>query len=95
MNTKTTTTATTNEITLTPASLKLFTDLVKDAPNWNGCPLVYLNRAERGNLTDLKRMGLLETEDDGDGNIFAYFTKKGSTHAVAIGLEDPYRFRLD
>jgi hypothetical protein len=56
---------------LTSASLDLFLAYAEDAGNWSGNPWVdgnvSLDAAGRGNLTDLKRKGLLQTfTDDGD-----------------------------
>ena len=61
-----------HEITLTEQSRQLFFDYLKDACNWSGEPLVGGNvgrePGDKGNLTDLKRKGLVTTfaEDPGD-----------------------------
>lgn len=61
-----------HEITLTEQSRELFFDYLKDACNWSGEPLVGGNvgrkPSNKGNLTDLKRKGLVTTwaEDYGD-----------------------------
>lgn len=51
-------------ITLTPASLALFIALVEDSGNWSNMPMLDISAAERGNLTDLKKHGLLHTDRD-------------------------------
>lgn len=71
---------------LTPASLELFKELVEDAGNWSGSPLVCVSREERGNLTQLKRQGLIETFTD-EGCAFATFTDKGKTFAAELGYD--------
>lgn len=71
---------------LTAASLALFTELVRDSGNWSGEPLIDITREERGNLTQLKRAGLLETFTD-EGCVFAIFTDDGREFARSIGLE--------
>ena len=58
----------THWIDLTPASEKLLIDYADDAGNWGGRPLVGGNvggePADKGNLTDLKIKGLVETDTD-------------------------------
>jgi hypothetical protein len=71
---------------LTPASLELFLGLAEDAPNWSGSPLVTVSPAERGNLTNLKKLGLIETFVD-EGCAFAVFTDKGVALAVEHGFD--------
>lgn len=70
---------------LAEVSVALFTDLVKDAGNWSGTPMVDISKEERGNLTQLKRAKLLSTQTD-DGIAFAYFTPEGVAYAKALGL---------
>ena len=74
------------EINLTSASLELFKSLVEDAPNWSGSPLITVSHAERGNLTHLKKLGLLETFDD-RGDMFAVFTDAGKQFATELGYD--------
>lgn len=70
---------------LTPASLDLFIAFAKDAPNWNGMPLIdCLTKQERGNLTDLVRRDLISVAYEDDGSSFAVFQPKG--HALAAEL---------
>ena len=68
---------------LTPASAKLFESLVDDAPNWSDEPLIDISPAEKGNLTHLKRMGLITTQID-RGDTFAIFTKAGADLAEKL-----------
>lgn len=71
---------------LTAASEALFRTLVDDAGNWSGTPEVCVTAAQKGNLTDLKRAGLLTTQMD-RGVSFAYFTPAGAELAKALGLD--------
>lgn len=73
-------------ITLTPASLALFLSLAEDAPNWSGSPLVTVSPAEKGNLTNLKTLGLIETFVD-EGCSFAVFTDAGKAFAAEHGID--------
>lgn len=74
------------DITLTSASEDLFRSLVDDAGDWSGTPIVEVTAAQKGNLTDLKRAGLLTTQAD-RGCTFAYFTGKGVELAKELGLD--------
>lgn len=60
-------------ISLTLTSLNLLKSLVADACNWSGNPLVTVSAEERGNLTALKKAGLLSTFNN-DGCMFVKFT---------------------
>jgi hypothetical protein len=73
-------------MTLTPASLALFTALAEDSGNWGGTPLVDITAAERGNLTQLKRANLVTTFES-DGDSFAEFTEDGETLAAELGID--------
>jgi hypothetical protein len=73
-------------VTLTSESEKLFRSLVDDAGNWSGTPIVEVSLAQRGNLTDLKKAGLLTTQTD-RGCVFAYFTADGVELAKELGLD--------
>lgn len=71
---------------ITEQSLQLFLSFARDAPNWSGEPLVYGLGAEgRGNLTQLKRAGLLTTFDY-DGDRFVQFTQAGVELAAEHGI---------
>lgn len=66
---------------LTAESYNLLVSLVKDAPNWEGQPLVDITKEQRGNLSDLKRRGILTTFKD-EGCMFAIFTEIGIAFAA-------------
>ena len=70
---------------LTAASTDLFLSLWNDAPNWSGMPLLDISAAEKGNLSDLKKKGLLTTEVDFERADLTWvsFTDAGK----ALGLE--------
>lgn len=74
---------------VTLASEQLFKDLWADAPNWSGTPPtdgnVGMSAEERGNLTQLKRAGLLTTGRF-DGMTWVYFTDAGRSYAAELGL---------
>ena len=76
--------------TITPKSLEVFLAYAHDAGNWSGVPLVGGNvggdRAERGNLTQLKIAGLIETDTD-EGNTWLYFTDAGKALAAEHGID--------
>jgi hypothetical protein len=74
-------------ITLTPESEALFTAIQKAYHNWSGCPPCYelINKATRGNLTQLKRAGLVITFDS-DGEEWIALTESGKAKATAAGL---------
>lgn len=71
---------------ITPESLDLFLDLAKDAGNWSGNPPVWGTKEQRGNLTQLKRAGLLTTFTD-RGDAFAEFTEAGQALAAEHGVD--------
>ena len=77
-------------ISLTPVSLKLFLDYANDSWNWAGTPLVDGNisgsKELRGNLTNLKKNGLIETFRN-DGCTWIQFTEKGVEFAKSHGVE--------
>lgn len=74
---------------ITATSLKVFLAYADDACNWNGTPLVGGNvggdKAERGNLTQLKQAGLITTDFD-EGCTWIYFTDAGVTLAAEHGI---------
>ena len=74
-------------IVLSQESKALFEEMAQEAQNWNGTPLLpVLSRAQKGNLTDLKRKGLVFTEDDGDGFQWVFFTSAGKNVAHELGI---------
>lgn len=76
---------TTTKTDLTPASEQLFISLANDAGNWNGCPMIDVTPANRGNLTQIKKAGLLTTFKD-EGIIWVDFTDAGVEYAAARGI---------
>ena len=79
------------ELTMTRESELLFEELAEDAPNWGGEPLINGNvevgPARKGNLTHLKKMGLITTFTD-EGCSYVQFTKRGKGYAKNFfGLE--------
>ena len=77
---------------MTEETEKLFVELVADAWNWAGMPLwdgnVAGSKERRGNLTNLKRMGLVKTEKR-DGLTWVIFTAEADKLAVAMGYDMP------
>ncbi len=75
---------------ITEQSLKLFLAYARDAGNWSGNPLVGGNvggsKEDRGNLTQLKRAGLITTCTDG-GLAWIAFTQTGKALALQHGIE--------
>ena len=79
-------------MTLTKRSLELFLAYAEDAGNWSGTPLVGGNvggsKEDRGNLTDLKKAGLITTFVS-DGCTWLKFTDAGrglaAEHQIEIG----------
>lgn len=75
---------------ITEQSLALFLAYAKDAGNWSGSPLVGGNvggaKEERGNLTQLKRAGLITTFVD-SGLTWVNFTDAGVTLAAEHGVK--------
>lgn len=82
---------------LTPASTELFKELAEDADNWSGSPVyghnVESSPARNGSLTDLKKKGLLVTDEEsvnGYPVVWVYFTDEGREFASSefnINLE--------
>ena len=74
---------------ITDTSRELFVELAKDAINWAGAPLlggnVPADKHTRGNVTQLKKAGLIWTEVD-EGNTWVYFTDEGRSYARELGV---------
>ncbi len=81
---------------ITEKSLALFLDLARDAGNWSGMPLFGGNvgneKADQGNLTQLKQAGLVKTEQDGDNRrcFWVIFTAAGRELAKQHGINIEY-----
>jgi hypothetical protein len=77
-------------INITPRSLQLFLDLANDAGNWSGMPLLGGNvggsKADRGNITQLKQAGLIQTSLD-EGDVWVLFTEAGAKLAEEHGVD--------
>jgi hypothetical protein len=77
-------------VDITQASLVLFLAYARDAGNWSGTPLIGGNVggsvADRGNLTQLKRAGLIETHR-ASGDAWIMFTDAGKALAAAHGID--------
>jgi hypothetical protein len=70
---------------LTAESKALFLELANDAGDWEGSPMVDVTPATRGNLTDLKKKGLITTFVD-EGIAWVTFTESGITLAEQLGV---------
>lgn len=74
---------------ITDKSLALFLEYARDAGNWSGTPLVGGNvggsKEDRGNLTQLKKAGLVTT-DESEGNRWLIFTQAGRELAREHGF---------
>lgn len=74
---------------ITQKSTELFLAYARDAANWSGNPLIGGNvggsKEERGNLTQLKRAGLIQTFRS-DGLDWIEFTTAGVELAASHGI---------
>lgn len=75
---------------ITETSKAIFLAYAADAANWGGTPLVGGNvggsKEERGNLTQLKRAGLITTFKY-EGDMWIRFTDAGKAFALEHGIE--------
>lgn len=71
---------------LTIETQNLFISLVEDAAEWGGQPLIDITKEQRGNLSDLKKKGLIETFRD-EGCDWAIFTPAGVELAAELGYK--------
>lgn len=80
-------------VNITDQSKALFIEYFNDAPNWNGTPCVggnvTSNKEANGNLTQLKKEGLISTWFD-EGHSWLEFTALGLEYAAEIGLEKQF-----
>jgi len=72
--------------TITTLDHSLFIKLAMDAGNWSGTPLLDITASERGNLTNLKKAGLLTTFRE-EGCDWVSFTELGREYAAANHIE--------
>lgn len=75
---------------ITETSKQVFLSYAKDACNWSGTPLVGGNvggsKEERGNLTQLKKAGLITTFHE-EGCDWVAFTAAGKAYAAQHGVD--------
>jgi hypothetical protein len=75
---------------ITETSKTVFKAYADDAANWSGSPLVGGNvggtKEERGNLTQLKRAGLITTFES-DGHKWLSFTEAGFHYACEVSAD--------
>ena len=72
-------------ITITPASLTLLLAFVADSGNWSNNPMVDVSEAEKGNLTHLKKVGLVATfKDEGIDWLSFKFTNVEVTDGARV-----------
>lgn len=70
---------------ITDTSKQIFMSYAADAGNWSGCPMIDGNKQERGNLTQLKKAGLIDTFRD-EGCLWLVFTEDGKKFAAENGV---------
>jgi hypothetical protein len=73
-------------MTITETSLNLFLTLASEANDWNGQPLFDGSKEERGNLTQLKKAGLIETFRE-ERCLWVDFTDAGKVLAADHGFQ--------
>lgn len=77
-------------VKLTNTSLRLFVELAEDAKNWhNVIPTdgnIKITKKLRGNVTNLKRAGLIVVRED-RGSSWMLFTPKGEEYADQLGID--------
>ena len=82
-----------SEIRLTEESHAAFMEYANDAPNWGGTPLISGNvsgsKKRNGNLTDLKRKGLIVTQPDDERPSLHWltFTGLGRDYSKLHGID--------
>ena len=82
---------------ITEQSKKLFTSFANDSVNWGGVPLLdFMTKEQRGNLTQLKKAGLVTTEYDSFERLkWLSFTEDGERYAneldINLGADHLYK----
>lgn len=71
---------------MTDDSLDLFIKLAEAAEDWGGTPPINISQEQKGNLSDLKNRGLVETFEVSD-RIHCRFTEAGAVLAAEYDLE--------
>jgi len=77
---------------ITAESKELFEAYAKDADNWSGNPWVTggnvrLTKGQRGNLSHLKKLELVDTECDEEFGEYIIFTEKGVEYAKELEID--------
>jgi hypothetical protein len=76
---------------LTPASLDLFRYIAGQAKHWDNMPPLEgmrpMSPADKGNLTDLKKRGLLKVREVDTDQHLVFFTDAGESLAKSLGIE--------
>lgn len=81
---------------LSAKSLELFKLIAEDMPNWGGHMVptdgnIQITPSQRGNLTDLKKKGLCETQE-AEGTAWVTFTDAGYALTTELGYDlEQYR----
>jgi hypothetical protein len=77
---------------LSDESMKMFKELCEEARIWDTNPFwtPELTKHQRGNMSDLSKKGLIQTEKSEDG-LLTYFTDAGIEFAKNIGERVPER----
>jgi hypothetical protein len=70
---------------ITKQSIQTFIKYAKEAGDWAGNPMVDGSAEERGNLTQLKKAGLIETFNS-DGIKWLRFTPSGRAYAEGFEI---------
>lgn len=76
---------------LTPDSLKLFHYLADEKSRFGDDPyledLRTMSQADNGNITDLKKRGLIRVDEMTYGKHLVVFTPEGTKLAVSLGID--------
>ena len=78
-------------INITEESKNLFIAFAEDSGNWDGMPVlggnVDVSKEQRGNLTQLKKEGLITTEYEPEERLtWLTFTEDGERYANELGI---------
>jgi len=76
---------------LTPASLELFRAVANEKANFGDDPYLEdmppMSHADNGNMTDLKKRGLIEVYETSYGKHIIKITAEGTKLALSIGVD--------
>ena len=89
-------------INITEESKNLFGAFARDSVNWSGLVLVggnvLITKEQRGNLTQLKKAGLVTTGSDGQ-DVWLEFTEDGERYAnelnIHLGADHMYKINAE